>query len=71
VVVQYEWLHFGCQGDLGGIILEEVVDQSWPPKTSRRQAGYQGRGKTAEGIPKRPKGHPKEIPGGHGTLWGS
>ena len=59
MVLSNEWVHFGCQRDLGGIILEEVVDQSLPPKTSRRQRGHQGRGKTAEGSPKTPKGPPK------------
>ena len=59
MVLPYEWLHFGCHRDLGIIIREEVVDQSWPPKTSRRQRGHPGRGKTAEGSPKRPKGTPK------------
>ena len=29
LVLQYEWIPFGCQRDLGGIIFEEVVDQSW------------------------------------------
>jgi hypothetical protein len=68
MVLQYEWLHFGCHRDLGIIIREEVVDQSWPPKTSRRQRGHPGRGKTAEGSPKRPKGTPKETQGEHGTF---
>jgi hypothetical protein len=62
MVLQYEWLHFGCHRDLGIIIREEVVDQSWLPKTSRRQRGHPGRGKTAEGSPKRPKETPKGTP---------
>ena len=28
LVLPHEWVHFGCQRGLGGIILEEVVDQS-------------------------------------------
>ena len=31
VVLSYDWVHFGCHRDLGGITREEVVDQSWPP----------------------------------------
>ena len=68
MVFRSEWVHFGCHRDLGGIIFEEVVDRSWPPKTSRRQRGHQGRGKAAEGSPKRPTGRPKGTQGGHATF---
>jgi hypothetical protein len=68
LVLPHEWVHFGCQRGLGGIILEEVVDQSWPAKTSRRQRGHQGRWKKAEGSPKAPKGHPEGTQGGHATF---
>ena len=42
--------------DPEGTIREEVVDQGWAPKTSRRQMGRQGRGNAAEEEPKRATG---------------
>ena len=69
MVLQYEWIHFGCHRDLGGITPEEVADQNWPPKISRRQRDHQGRGKKAEENPKGPKERPKATQEDHATFW--
>ena len=39
LVLRYKWIHLDCLSASGGTIRGDVLDQSWPPKTARRQEG--------------------------------
>ena len=53
LVLLYKWIHLGSLRASGGTIRGDVLDQSWPPKTARRQ---QGRPRQREDDRWEPKG---------------